>query len=175
MDRMGYESYLGASTRLANKFCEIRRHARHSQCLHELCLFTPWALSYTTRACLEPGNLSTLETSFCARIRWGQLQGFGIFVHVGFKKVARSLGSDKGATNAFFLFFTPVTGPGRSLSLELSDTRFYASHIRARLGTDAPLCRVRAINTNCLAKTAYRSAISCLFLAFPTSLLCCIR
>jgi len=32
-------------------------------------------------------------------------------------------------------FFTLVTGPRRSLSLKLSDTRVYEPHIRARLGT----------------------------------------
>jgi len=37
----------------------------------------------------------------------------------------------------FFFFFTLVTGPRRSLSLKLSDTRFYAPQIRARLGTTA--------------------------------------
>jgi len=34
----------------------------------------------------------------------------------------------------FFFFFTLVTGPGRSLSLRLSDTRDYEPQIRARLG-----------------------------------------
>ena len=34
-----------------------------------------------------------------------------------------------------FCFFTLVTGPRRSLSLQLSDTRIYAPQIRARLGT----------------------------------------
>ena len=37
----------------------------------------------------------------------------------------------------FFFFFTLVTGPRRSLSLKLSDTRVCASQIRARLGTTA--------------------------------------
>ena len=35
----------------------------------------------------------------------------------------------------FFFFFTLVTGPGRSLSLKLSDARVYEPQIRARLGT----------------------------------------
>jgi len=34
-------------------------------------------------------------------------------------------------------FFTLVTGPRRSLSLKLSDTRVYEPQIRARLGTTA--------------------------------------
>ena len=38
----------------------------------------------------------------------------------------------------FFFFFTLVTGPRRSLSLKLSDTRVYEPQIRARLGTTAP-------------------------------------
>ena len=37
----------------------------------------------------------------------------------------------------FFFFFTLVTGPRRSLSLKLSDTRVYEPQIRARLGTTA--------------------------------------
>ena len=42
----------------------------------------------------------------------------------------------------FFFFFTLVTGPLRSLSLELSDTRVYEPQIRARLGTTAHFCKV---------------------------------
>jgi len=34
----------------------------------------------------------------------------------------------------FFFFFTLVTGPRRSLSLKLSDTRVFEPYIRARLG-----------------------------------------
>ena len=41
-----------------------------------------------------------------------------------------------------FLFFTLVTGPRRSLSLKLSDTRVYEPQIRARLGTTAHFCEV---------------------------------
>ena len=36
-------------------------------------------------------------------------------------------------------FFTLVTGPVRSLSLKLSDTRVYEPHTRARLGTETHL------------------------------------
>ena len=39
----------------------------------------------------------------------------------------------------FFFFFTLVTGPRRSLSLMLSDTRVYAPEIRTRLGTQSML------------------------------------
>ena len=42
----------------------------------------------------------------------------------------------------FFLFFTLVTGPRRSLILKLSDTRVYGPQIRARLGTTAHSCEV---------------------------------
>ena len=35
-----------------------------------------------------------------------------------------------------------VTGPGRSLSLELSDTRGYEPQVQARLGTAAKFCKV---------------------------------
>jgi len=39
-------------------------------------------------------------------------------------------------------FFTLVTGPRRSWSLKLSDTRVYTPQIRARLGTTAHFCEV---------------------------------
>ena len=42
----------------------------------------------------------------------------------------------------FFFSFTLVTGPRRSLSLKLSDTRVYEPQIRARLGTTAHFCEV---------------------------------
>ena len=42
----------------------------------------------------------------------------------------------------FVVFFTLVTGPSRSLSLKLSDTRGYEPYIRVRLGTDAHFCGV---------------------------------
>jgi len=38
------------------------------------------------------------------------------------------------AEGFFFFFFTLVTGPRRSLSLKLSDTKVYEPQIRARLG-----------------------------------------
>jgi hypothetical protein len=38
------------------------------------------------------------------------------------------------STFFFFFFFTLVTGPRRSLSLKLSDTRLYEPEIRTRLG-----------------------------------------
>jgi len=41
------------------------------------------------------------------------------------------------AINLFFFFFTLVTGPRRSLSLKMSDTRVCEPQIRARLGTTA--------------------------------------
>ena len=39
-------------------------------------------------------------------------------------------------------FFTLVTGPRRSLSLKLSDTRVHEPQIRARLGTATHFCEV---------------------------------
>ena len=42
----------------------------------------------------------------------------------------------------FFFFFTLVTGPRRSLSLKLSDTRVYEPQIRALLGTASHFCEV---------------------------------
>ena len=48
-----------------------------------------------------------------------------------------------GVHVAFFFFFSTLdTGPGRSLSLKLSDARVYEPQIRARLGTTAHLCEV---------------------------------
>jgi len=49
--------------------------------------------------------------------------------------------SPKSGTRHTF-FFTLVTGPRRSLSPKLSDTRVYEPQIRARLGTTAHFCRV---------------------------------
>ena len=43
-------------------------------------------------------------------------------------------------TSLSLLLFTLVTGPSRSLSLTLSDTRVYEPQIRARLGTAAHYC-----------------------------------
>ena len=48
----------------------------------------------------------------------------------------------RGVGRHFFFFFTLVTGPRRSLSLKLSDTRVYEPQIRARLGTTAHFCEV---------------------------------
>ena len=54
-------------------------------------------------------------------------------------------GSMDDVTHLFQVsLFTRVTGPRRSLSLKLSDTRVYAPHIRARLGTTAHFCEVVA-------------------------------
>ena len=43
---------------------------------------------------------------------------------------------------AGIFFFTLVTGPRRSLSLKLSDTRVYEPQMLARLGTTAHFCKV---------------------------------
>ena len=45
-------------------------------------------------------------------------------------------------TETLLLLFTLVTGPTRSSSLTLSDTRVCQPQIRARLGTTAPFCQV---------------------------------
>jgi len=42
----------------------------------------------------------------------------------------------------FFFFVTLVTGPRKSLSLKLSDSRVYEPQLRARLGTTAHFCEV---------------------------------
>ena len=49
---------------------------------------------------------------------------------------------DPLGTEHFFFFFTLGTGPRRSLSLKLSDTRVYEPQIRARLGTTAHFFKV---------------------------------
>ena len=46
------------------------------------------------------------------------------------------MGSEGYLCTFFFFSFTLATGPRRSLSFKLSDTRVYEPHIRARLGTN---------------------------------------
>ena len=55
-------------------------------------------------------------------------------------------------TNLFFFFVTLPSGPRRSLSLKLRDTRVYELRIRARIGTTAQLStmvvlKLRAVPT----------------------------
>ena len=50
-----------------------------------------------------------------------------------------------GLFKCSLFFFTLVTGPRRSLSLELSDTRVYGPQIRARLGTTARFYQVAVL------------------------------
>ena len=57
---------------------------------------------------------------------------------------------------------TLVTGPRRSLSLELSDTRVYEPQIRARLGT-TPVCLSLLLKLRCF--------LCCYFLSSSSSLL----
>ena len=52
-------------------------------------------------------------------------------------RAARGAWGGAGGAEVFFLFFSLVTGPRRSLGLKLSDTRVYEPEIRARLGTTA--------------------------------------
>jgi len=59
-------------------------------------------------------------------------------------KAERDASSSSNAVSFFFFFFfTLGTGPRRSLSLKLSDTRVYEPQIRARLVTTATLPRRR--------------------------------
>ena len=62
------------------------------------------------------------------------MNGVEIITHSLQKAVATTW---MGGSPLLFFFFTLVTGPGRSLSLMLSDTRVYEPQIRARLGTTA--------------------------------------
>jgi len=55
----------------------------------------------------------------------------------GLSKIVGLAGFGGRSGEIFFFFFTLVTGPRRSLSLKLSDTRVYAPQIRAHLGTTA--------------------------------------
>jgi len=54
--------------------------------------------------------------------------------------MALSRSTRPGGAGDFFL--TLVTGPRRSLSPKLSETRVYETQIRARLGTTAQFCQV---------------------------------
>jgi len=73
----------------------------------------------------------------------------------------------------FVFFFTLVTGPRRSLRLELSDTRVSARQIQARLGTTwsvytsttAPVCMQRG----CLAPEAASGSGALVLCIEPTS------
>ena len=56
-------------------------------------------------------------------------------------------------SHSFFLFFTLVSGPRRSLSLKLSDTRVYEPQIRARLGTTAHFCEVVVLKLRAVPST----------------------
>ena len=55
------------------------------------------------------------------------------------KQAKKQEKEDKKKVQAFF-FFTLVTGPRRSVSLKLRDTRVYEPQIRARLGITAHFC-----------------------------------
>ena len=59
----------------------------------------------------------------------------------------------------FFFFFTLVTGPRRSLSLQLRDTRVYEPQTRARLGTTVHFCKV--VVHPVLASTKFLSPLRC--------------
>ena len=62
----------------------------------------------------------------------------GDFAVLALVAIARA--SRSPAASGFF--FTLVTSPRRSLSLNLSDTRVYEPQIQARLGTTAHFCEV---------------------------------
>ena len=56
--------------------------------------------------------------------------------------------------------FTLVTGPRRSLSLKLSDTRVYAPQIRARLGTTAHFCEVVVLKLKLTVEHHHRQLLA---------------
>jgi len=60
--------------------------------------------------------------------------------------------------NPLFFFFTLVTGPRRSLSLKLRDTRVYEPQIRARLGTTAHFREV--VNRTQVARGAHSPSMA---------------
>jgi len=68
-----------------------------------------------------------------------------------------------------FVFFTLVTGPRRSLSLKLRDTRVYEPQIRARLGTTAHSCEVVVSSLQSLAGRLSSTAQACALPAPPWS------
>ena len=61
----------------------------------------------------------------------------------------------------FFFFFTLVTGPSRSLSLKLGDTRVYEPQIRARLGTTTHFWRVCQGRLTWSSSDAMQAAVRC--------------
>ena len=85
---------------------------------------------------------STLD--FCLG---GQRSPLGPVCSIKFPLLSRSKGNYGGRLPEdcprdlalLFFFFTLVTGPRRSLSLKLSDTRVYEPQMRARLGTTRDL------------------------------------
>ena len=52
-------------------------------------------------------------------------------------------------SRVFFFFVTLVTGPRRSLSLKLSDTRVYEPEIRTRLGKTPPRVDLTKLPCRC--------------------------
>ena len=64
----------------------------------------------------------------------------------------------KPAYSRDFFFFTLITGPRRSLSLKLGDTRVYEPYIRARLGTTAHFCEVVVLRL-CKPKTRHGGTV----------------
>jgi len=62
---------------------------------------------------------------------------------LGLKGMSQKSFERRVTKEVIFFFFTLVTGPRRSLSLKLSDTRVYEPQIRARLGTTAHFCRLQ--------------------------------
>ena len=55
-------------------------------------------------------------------------------------------------------FAIRVTGPSRSLSLKLSETRVYEPQIRARLGTIARFCRVIVLKSGSRGQDGFELA-----------------
>ena len=74
-------------------------------------------------------------------LTFGEIQPNSIFSKVTWDIAKASYPFEQSGADvedhAVFFFFTLVTGPRRSLSLDFSDTRVYEPKIRARLGTTA--------------------------------------
>jgi len=68
------------------------------------------------------------------------------------------------AQHAQVFFLTPVTGPRRSSSLKLSDTRVYEPQIRARLGTTTHFCEAVVLKLRAVAQVYQNQLMATPFL-----------
>ena len=130
--------------RLQDRACSLQRV--------ELGCFPAWAVLARPRAAqvasLAPRRLLSREGAVCRDGCPPQLRR----VHL------KEEGGHGPGRPCRSLFFTLVTGPRRSLSLNLSDAKVYAPQVRARLGTTAHFCEVVVLNVQVQPGTAGTAA-----------------